>query len=85
MDGPRDCHIEGNKSEREKQKFILFNAYMWNQEKMAQMITFAKQKQRHRCREQTYGCQGEREGCEELGDWDLHIYIIDSMYKIDNK
>ena len=33
MDGPRDCHIEGNKSEREKQKFILFNAYMWNQEK----------------------------------------------------
>ena len=49
------------------------------------MITFAKQKQRHRCKEQTYGCQGEREGCEELGDWDLHIYIIDSMYKIDNK
>ena len=23
-------------------------------------------------------------GCEELGDWDQHIYTIDTMYKIDN-
>ena len=21
---------------------------------------------------------------EELGDWDLHIHIIDTMYKMDN-
>ena len=32
MDGPRDCHTEWSKSEREKQ--ISYNiAYMWNQEK----------------------------------------------------
>ena len=31
---------------------------------------FAKQKERHRCREQTYGYQGgKREWYDELGDW----------------
>ena len=31
MDGPRDCHTEWSKSERERQ--ILYNiAYMWNLE-----------------------------------------------------
>ena len=31
VDGPRDCHTEWSKSEREKQ--ILYNiAYMWNLE-----------------------------------------------------
>ena len=45
--------------------------------KMVKMIIFAKQKQRHRCREQMYGNQGDK-----LGDWDWHIYTI--MYKIDN-
>ena len=32
MDGPRDCHTEGSKSEREKQ-ILYINAYMWNLEK----------------------------------------------------
>ena len=32
VDGPRDCHTEGSKSERKKQ--IAYNiAYMWNLEK----------------------------------------------------
>ena len=31
MDGPRDCHIEWSKSEREKQ-ISYINAYMWNLE-----------------------------------------------------
>ena len=26
--------------------------------------------------------KGEQEG--ELGDWDWHIYTIDTMYKMDN-
>ena len=29
--------------------------------------------------------KGEREGWDELGDLDWHIYTIDSIYKIDNK
>ena len=36
------------------------------------MILFAKQKQKHRCREQMYGHQGGKGGGgeDELGDWD---------------
>ena len=29
--------------------------------------------------------KGERGVWEELGDWDWHIYTIDTMYKIDNE
>ena len=32
MDGPRDCHTEWSKSEREKQ-ISYVNAYMWNLKK----------------------------------------------------
>ena len=32
VDGPRDCHTEGRKSEREKQ-ISYINAYMWSLEK----------------------------------------------------
>ena len=32
VDGPRDCHTEWSKSEREKQ-ISYINAYMWNLEK----------------------------------------------------
>ena len=32
VDGPRDCHRELTKSEREKQ-ILYINAYMWNLEK----------------------------------------------------
>ena len=46
------------------------------------MNLFAKQKQRHRSREQTYGYQDGRMGWDGLGDWDGHIYT--TMYKIDN-
>ena len=28
-------------------------------------------------------CPGQR-GWDEVGDWDSHIYTIDTMYKIDN-
>ena len=52
--------------------------------KMVQMNLFSKQKQNHRCKEQTYGYQGESAGWDE---WeigiDIHIYI--TMYKIDNE
>ena len=37
--------------------------------KMVQMNPSAKQKQRHRWKEQTYGHQGGKRGWDELGDW----------------
>ena len=49
---------------------------------MVQMNLPAKQKQRHRCRKQTYGYQGGKGEWDKLGDWDSHIYI--TVYKIHN-
>ena len=42
---------------------------------MVQMNLFAKQTQRHRCREKTYGYQGGM-------DWEIGIDIYTTMYKI---
>ena len=44
MDGPRDCHMELSKSDRERQ--IPYDiAYMWNlKKKKIQMNLFTKQK-----------------------------------------
>ena len=55
--------------------------------KMVQMNQFAGQKQRHRCREQTYGHRGGKGPgkwwwCDELGDWDWHVYT--DVYKMDD-
>ena len=49
--------------------------------RMVQTNLNAKQKERHRYREQTWLPMGER-GWDELGDWDWHIYM--TTYKIDN-
>ena len=46
------------------------------------MNLFTKQRQSHRCREQTYGYQGGKGGWDELGDWDWHTYT--TTYKIGN-
>ena len=46
------------------------------------MNIFARHKQRHRCREQTYGYQERKGGWDRLRDWDEHIYT--TMYKVDN-
>ena len=62
MDGPRDYHT---KSHRERQ--IPYDiTYMWNL-KTTQMNISMKQKQTHRYREQTCGCQGGGE--VEEGEW----------------
>ena len=49
------------------------------------MTLFAKEKQRHSYREQIYGYQEEGGKWQELGDWDWHMYTIDTMYKIDTR
>ena len=57
MDGPRDCHTEWSKSEKDKYDIV----YMWNLKKMVHMNLFTKQSQR--CRKQIYGYQeGSGEG-----------------------
>ena len=48
---------------------------------MVQMNLFTKQKSSHRCREETYGSQGGKEGADKLGDWQWHMHTI--IYKTD--
>jgi len=56
MDGPRDYHTKGNKSEREIQ--IPYDiTYMWNL-KIQYKSMYLQNKNRHRYREQTCSCQG---------------------------
>ena len=43
MDGPRDCHTEWSKSERERQ-ISCDITNMWNPKRMVQMNLFTKQK-----------------------------------------
>ena len=46
------------------------------------MNLFTKQKENQRGRKQTYAYQGEKEGRDQLGDWDWHTHT--TIYKIDN-
>ena len=42
------------------------------------MILFTKQKKRHRLENKHMDIKGKR-GCYELGDWDLHMYMTDTI------
>ena len=54
----------------QKKKSIIKYCLYVKSRKMIQINLFAKQKQRHRCREQTYGHNRGREKWNELGNWD---------------
>ena len=56
MDGPRDCYSEHRKSEKEK---YHMTSLIWEIKKeIIKINLLAKQKETHRLRERTYGCQG---------------------------
>ena len=50
---------------------------------MVQMNQFARQQQKHRGREQTYGHQGGKKGWDELGNW-IDIYTLICIKQITN-
>ena len=69
MNGPRDYHTEGHKSDRERQIYDI--AYMWYLKKKD-----TKQKQTHR--------PAWRVGMRDrLGVWDRHTHI--TIFKISNQ
>ena len=83
MNGPRDYHTKWNKSDR-KTNTIWYHLYVesksgTNEHKYGTMNLSTKQKQTHRHREQTCGCQrGGRRVMNELGVWglwDVNYYI----------
>ena len=72
MDGPRVCHTEWSKSEREKQ-ILYINADMWNLEKWYSW-TYFQGRNRNADVENGRVDMGERGGWDELGDDAWHIY-----------
>ena len=68
MDGSRNYHTKGSKSDRDKYHTISLICGII---KMIQMNLFTKQKQAHRPRDQIYSYQRERGwGRDKLGIWD---------------
>ena len=76
MDGPGDCHTEWSKLE----KNIWYPLYV-KSKKMIKM-TYLRNRNRLRYKNQTYGYkEGKMGGCK-LGDRDWHIHT--TIYKMDN-
>ena len=82
VDGPRDCHTEWSKSEREKQ-ILHINTYMWTLEKCYRWSYWQSRNRDTDVENKRMDTKGEKGGWDELGDWDWHVYTIDTMYKID--
>ena len=59
MDGPRDDHTKRGKSGRERQNYMI--SQMWNLKYDTDEL-ISEEKQTHRHREQTCGCQGWGDG-----------------------
>jgi len=57
MDGPRECHTEWSKSEKEK--YHMPSLYVELKKKKIQMNLLTKQKATHRLRKWTHGFQGD--------------------------
>ena len=80
LDGFRDCHTEGSKSEKQT---LYINACTWNLEKWYTQPLLAKQKETHRRREQTHGYQ-EGGMNWEIGI-DIHTLLILCLKQVTNE
>ena len=71
----------------EREKLISYvNTYMWNPEKMVYIVLFAKQKERHRHREQANGRQGgQRGGMDCKTEIDIYTPLILCIKEMPNE
>ena len=82
MDGPRDCHTEWSKLDRERQTSYDI-AYMWNLKKNGTNEFIYKAEIRViGVENKLMVTKGERWWRDKLGDWDWHIHT--TIYKTDN-
>ena len=83
MDGPRDCHTEWNKSDREREMSYDI-PYMWNLKRNDTKKLTYKTKETHRLREWNYGCPWLKAGgTDSWGVWDG--YVQAARFKMDNQ
>ena len=82
MDGPRDCHTELSKSDREWQ--MLYDiTYIWSLKKRLQMNLATKLKYSYRCKNKLIVTKGESWwGKDKLGFWDKQVN--NTVYKTEN-
>ena len=81
MDGPRDCHTEWSKSDRERQ--ISYDiAYIWNLKKWYKRTYLQSRNRVTDVEKILWLPRGKGTGRDKLGDWDWHIHT--TIYKIDN-
>ena len=77
MDGPRYCHIELSKSDRERE--ISYDIiYMWNLKRNG-INELIYKPERDRLREQTYGYQGEGWGEGIVREFEIDGYFYVSI------
>ena len=78
------CSLTGIQSEVIREKQISYiNTHIWNLEKWYRWA-YLQSRSRHTDIENKCWTSRGMERWEELGDWDRHIYAIDTTYKIDN-
>ena len=78
MDGPRDCHIEWSKSDRERQ--ISYDiAYIWNLKKWYKWTYLQNRNRVTDVEKQTYGYQGGK-GAGGGINWEIGIDIYTLLY-----
>ena len=75
--------IQSEVSQR-KTNIIYYHLYVESR-KMVQMNLFAKQKQSHRCRKQTYGYQGGKGGGGMNWEIGIDIYTLVYMKQVTNE
>ena len=80
MDGPIDCHTEWTKSEKPKQ-ILMYICGIWKKNWYRWSYLWSKNRHRYRECTDTKG-EGGMGRVERLGF--IHVYTIDTMYKIDN-
>ena len=81
MDGPRDCHTEWSKSDREKQ--ISYDiVYMWGLKKCYKWTCLQNRNRVTDVGNKPYGYLGGKGRRDRLGDQDWHIHT--TIYKINN-
>ena len=74
VDGPRVCHTEWSKPEREKQ-ILYINAYMWNLEKWYRWSYLQSRNRDTDVEKKMYGYQGGKAGVGGIGRLGLtHIH-----------
>ena len=82
MDGPRMSYKVKFKSEREKQKSNI-KTYTWNLEKQYRWSYLQSRNKDIDVGNKYMDTKGEGRR-EKLGEWNWHIYTIDTMFKTGN-